>query len=273
MLDSIPNARGVAKSFAERRKPQNLGPFSPGFIENLPLFRDLTSTQVETARCVIKPQRLDLETHLISEDQAGDQIFLLIEGSVKIYVTKGDRDVILGLRGRGEILGELAVLDGNGRSANVLTQTPCIVGTISRHDFWNTLWEMPPIPYNVAVLLAERVRRLTARLQAMATLDVRGKLAFQIATMVAEHAVINGEGDFEIPFPFTQEELARMVGTSRAQTNQALAAWKRAGTIQTARHHLIVRDLPALHKAFPAALFVTPAHNIRPFDFNQHFKA
>ena len=273
MLDSLSKARPDAVSFRERRKPENLGPFSPGFIENLPLFRDLTTTQIETARCVIASQRLETDTLLVGEDQAGDQVFLLIEGSVKIFVTKGEQEVVLALRGRGEIIGELVVLDGNGRSASVLTQTPCVVGAISRYDFWNTLWEMPPVPYNVAVLLAERVRRLTARLQAMATLDVRGRIAFQLATMVAEHAVINAEGAYEIPFSFTQHELARMVGTSRAQTNQSLASWKRSGAVQTVRNHLIVRDLAALHKAFPAALFVTPAHNIRPFDFNQHFKA
>lgn len=259
-------------SSKERRQIPDLGPFPSDFLETLPLFRDMNAAQIEEARCVIVPQRLETGTFLLREGQAGDQIFLLLEGSVKIYITKGEQEVVLGLVGRGEVIGELAVLDGNGRSASVLAQTPCFVGMISRHDFWNTLWPMPPVPYNVAVLLTDRVRRLTARLQAMATLDVRGRIALQLATMIAEHAIINAEGAHEIPFHFTQNELAQMIGTSRAQTNQSLAFWKRTGVLQTVRQRMVVRNLPALHKAFPPALFLTSAKNVKPFDFNAHFK-
>lgn len=54
---------------------------------------------------------------LMSEHQAGEVVYLITEGAVRICVRRGDQDIIIGLRGVGDVLGEMSVLGGDRRSA------------------------------------------------------------------------------------------------------------------------------------------------------------
>jgi len=226
--------------------------FPVDFIKSLPIFSGLSLRDLQSATEVVQRRDLEVGEYLVSESQSADNIFIIIEGSVKISVTRGDEEVILGFRGRGEIIGEIAVLDGASRSASVKTQTPCVIAYISRHDFWNTLWPMSPMPYNLSCLLADRVRRLTSQLQAMACLDAPGRLARQILALSQEHAVDTEQGSV-IPFAISQIELAQMIGATRVQVNRTIKLWKEQEIITVKRHSMIIHQTEKLQQILEQA--------------------
>ncbi|MBW3637723.1 MAG: Crp/Fnr family transcriptional regulator [Armatimonadetes bacterium] len=220
------------------------------FFEALPLFRNLTPPQLLQARALFHSQRVRANHTLTTEEQPGEIVYIIVHGSVKICTQGGAVDTVIGLRGPGEIIGEMSVLDGVGRSAMVIAQEPSLLFWVSRADFWNVLWEMPPIPYNLACLLAQRVRQLTSQVQAMATLDVQGRLARQLVTLADEHGrPCDGphpSGAVIIPFQLKQAELAGMVGATREQVNRLLATWIRHGLVSRKGAYLVLYRRDAL---------------------------
>jgi len=226
----------------------NVVAFSGVFLENLPLFRDLNPHQLEAVQNIMQRRQYPPGAIILNEHQPADMVFVIVQGSVKVCVHQNQQRVILGLRGRGELLGELAVLDGGGRSATVISQTPCELGCITRSDFWDVLWKIPIVPYNVSCLLADRVRRLSSHIQTLSTLSVRGRLARQIVSLANEHSQLRPNGHYEILVRLTQDELAQMVGTTRVQINHTLAPWKKSGWVQNQRGRMIVTALDKLQQ-------------------------
>lgn len=228
--------------------------FSLSVLRQVPLFKGVSADDLNSIKTVIERRPLAADDLLLSEDDMDDTLFLIMEGAFKITVRKGEGTVVLGLCGRGELLGELAAIDSYGRSATATAQTPCVVGVVSADDFWHTLWPLSPVPVNMAHLLAGRVRRLTAKVQAMATLEVRGRLAFQMVSLTRDHGDTQPDESCVIPFGLTQAELAQMVGTSRVQVNQLMTTWARHGILTAKRSSITIHRLDALCQMFPTSL-------------------
>ncbi|RYF38565.1 MAG: Crp/Fnr family transcriptional regulator [Cytophagaceae bacterium] len=229
--------------------------FSLSSLKQVSLFKKLSPQELKMVSEVIKRRTLNPDDLLVAEDGLDNSLFLIMEGAFKITVRKGEGTVLLGLSGRGELLGELAAIDGHARSATVTAQTPCVVGVLSASNFWGTVWPLAPIPVNMAHLLAGRIRRLTAKVQAMATLDVRGRLAFQMVSLARDHGELQKEDvGHLIPFGLTQAELAQMVGTSRVQVNQLMISWARNGILTSKRSSIMVHRLDLLCQMFPSSL-------------------
>lgn len=228
------------------------------FFDTLPIFGDLTPMQLAQARAVLDVLRVGTDYTLMSADTAGDEVYIVAEGSVKIYAASDfdEGDMLLGLRGPGEVLGEMSVLDGQKRSATVVTQEPTVLFQLTRADFWGVLWEMPPIPYNLVRSLTRRTRVLTSQVQAFSALDVRGRLARQLITMAQEYGQPYPEAGEQariIPFQLKQTEIAAMIGATREQVNQFLSVWLRHGFIARNRvrnAHLVICDEEALRKFY-----------------------
>lgn len=233
-------------------------PETDHFFDTLPIFCDLTPSQLEQARAVLSVMQVKAGHTLMAADTLGDMVYIVAEGSVKIYAPSDfdDSDMLLGLRGPGEVLGEMSVLDGQKRSATVVTQEPSLLFCLSCADFWGVLWEMPPVSYNLVRSLSQRTRVLTSQVQAFSSLDVQGRLARQLITLAQEYGQphpAKGEGARLIPFQLKQTEIAAMIGATREQVNQLLLAWLRRGFIARDRvrsAHIVVCDHEALRKFY-----------------------
>lgn len=230
-------------------------PFVPNYLsltdlESLPLFRELTPLQLESAQCVIRRHEYGPDQLVMEQNQTSDFLFLIIEGTLKISTERSHGEVILALHGRGELLGERSILEHSALAYSVTTLTDCVLGAVSRFDFWNILWEMPVIPYNLACLLEERVSRLSRQNQAFALLDIQSRLAQQLVLLSEEHGYELPNDGREIPFRLTQEEWAQLVGASRAQINQILMKWRRQGWIEVQPDRILLHQLTALQSVY-----------------------
>ncbi len=202
------------------------------FFDALPIFGDLTPSQLEQARAITSVERVESGHVLLTAQTSSETVYLVAKGSVRICAHGSG--AIIGLRGAGEVLGEMSVLDGSKHSATVIAQQPSVLLCVSCADFWEVLWEMPPFAYNLMRLLTQRTRSLTAQVQALSSLPMTARLARQLVILAEEFgqpAPTIGAGALLIPFELTQSQLAALVGAPQEQVSQLLARWTNSGFI------------------------------------------
>lgn len=195
---------------------------------------------------------------VITEKDRGSEVYIIFQGTVKVYVatpikTKQEektKQIILGLRGPGEMVGEMGQVDSKARrSATVTTVEPCSILCLEQH-IWQQLWQMSCVPQNVTAILAARLRLCAAQIQALTTLDVPGRVARQLVAF-AEERDENAEGHIRIPLRLPQQELGDMIGASRAHVQKALKSFREQGCIEIDNEQYVtVLDLTCLEKSF-----------------------
>jgi len=153
----------------------------------------------------------------------GDAVFLILEGEIEIRSSlAGGRDVRFVSFGRGALIGEMAVLDGGPRSTDMAATRKSRLWRIPRRALIETLVSEPKAAVALLAELSGRLRRTNAALEAMAGLDLAGRLA---RSLLAEQS---GRGLVGL----TQSELARRVGASREKVNRKLNEWAEQGWVE-----------------------------------------
>lgn len=154
---------------------------------------------------------------------------------------------MLAVRGEGELLGELAVLDSQMRSASVVAAGSCHVHIIPAADFLGWVQEHGLLP----VLLRHAIARVreaeTVRLE-LATAPVPARLASALGRLVEATSV--AASDFAVDL--TQSELSQLIGASRNAVGAALKPWREQGWLDTApAGGLLIRDIDAIKSHAP----------------------
>ncbi len=223
-------------------------------VENLdtlaaiPLFEDLSRDELQLLNEMLHPKQFPAGTNVITVAQRGEVVYLLLEGSVKIYVDQVDgSEVILAFLGPGDTFGEMGLVDSAGRSASVLTLERCYCLAMDRVSFQNALKSMSRLSYNLVRLLTRRLRLANEQIQALSTLDVRGRVARQLLAFAQRYGETESADAVRIPLRLTQTDVAALVGASRERVNQVVVDFKENGFISVdTGHHFTVHDLQAL---------------------------
>jgi CRP/FNR family cyclic AMP-dependent transcriptional regulator len=224
-----------------------LKPLEVATLASLPIFEGVPEDDLAALRPLLHRKVFAPDTTIINAEQPGEVAYLVLEGGLKIVGEDGGKDVILAVRGAGEIVGEMSLLDGMGRSATVITLEESTLLWVDRADFWDRLWKLPAVPINMARILSKRLRLCTAQVQALAALDVNGRIARQLLAFGREYGQASPNGSTLIPIRLTQTELADMVGASRVSVNQVLVYWKRRKYISVdERHRITILNQAAL---------------------------
>jgi CRP-like cAMP-binding protein len=221
----------------------------PKSLSKMLLFEGLTERELEKLNTELLHRKLfEPGTNIITVAQPGDVVYILLEGSVKIYVDQLDgSEVILAFLGPGDTFGEMGIIGSGGRSASALTLEPCVCLAIDRKTFLQSLRTMSNLSYNLVRLLSRRLRLANEQIQALSSLDVRGRVARQLLAFAQRYGEPNANTEVLIPLRLTQTDLAALVGASRERVNQVIVDLKEAGHISVdATHHITVHDIQAL---------------------------
>jgi CRP/FNR family transcriptional regulator, cyclic AMP receptor protein len=213
-------------------------------LGDLELFQGLTAEQLDQLNHLLRASNVPAGSHFITAEQPGESVYLLLEGTVKIYVSKADgREVILAFLGPGDTVGEMSLIDSAGRSANVVTTEPSRLLWMDRSSFQSCLRSMAPLAVNLVRLLSNRLRLANEQIQALCTLDVPGRVARQILALADRYGRpapgAAAAGDLRIPVRLTQSDLGEVVGASRERVNQAIVEFKQRGYISVDSDHRI----------------------------------
>ncbi|MEV1198634.1 Crp/Fnr family transcriptional regulator [Microbispora rosea] len=175
---------------------------------------------------------------LLQQGASATHVLLLVQGHVKATRLEPDgRELLLAVRGPGDLLGELAVLGGGERSATVSALTSCLTHVISAERFYEIVRS-----FDLHGLL---IRRAIQRLREGEA--VRAELAGLPASVLVARTLIRLATGLEVRL--SQSDLAAATGLSRSAVTAELATLRRAGSVVTSRRRIVIRDLGALQTA------------------------
>ena len=149
-------------------------------------------------------------TVLINEGDLGDSLFVLLSGRVKVFSSnEAGREFVIDFHGPGEYVGEMT-LDGEARSASVMTVEPTTCAVVNRAQFRDFILAHPDFAMHLIERLIHRVRVTTGNLKSLALSDVYGRLVRLLTALARE-----SDGKMIVPEKLTQQDIADRVGASR----------------------------------------------------------
>lgn len=172
----------------------------------------------------------------------GDSLFAVCSGTVRISNhSADDRDAVFNLINAGGIFGEIALLDGQERTADAQAVTDCELMVIDRRDFVPMIASEPALALKVIELLCARLRRTSEQVEDMMFLDFPARLAKTLLWLAA-----NSKFQISRKVMITQREIGQIIGMTRESTNKQLRAWEELNWIRLERGSVVVVDPEAL---------------------------
>jgi CRP/FNR family cyclic AMP-dependent transcriptional regulator len=215
---------------------------------DLPLFRNLPSDNLRELNGLIHRKSFSANATLMTAEQAGEVVYLILSGTVKVHIEQEDgSDVIVAILGPGEIIGEMSALGQAIRSASVVTIESSALLWMDRTNFQRCLMAMPMLAYNLACILATRLRHANEKIQTLATQSVEGRVARQILVFAEQYGQPQANGEICVGIRLTQSDIAALIGASREHINKVIVSYKERGYISIDRNYRItIHDQQAL---------------------------
>jgi CRP/FNR family cyclic AMP-dependent transcriptional regulator len=211
-------------------------------LREIPLFSRLDDKALGNLEKAAIRRTYPKNTILISKGDKSDQLFVVLKGKLKVSITDASgKEIIMSLLGAGDYFGEMAMIDGESRSATIVTTQASEVLTISRDDFHRTLMSSPELMFELLKVLARKVRIATDKLESLAFEDVYGRLVKLLIQLARPH-----EDVWIVEDRLTHQEIANMIGSSREMVTRILKALTSGGYISIDRKRITIkRKLPA----------------------------
>jgi CRP/FNR family cyclic AMP-dependent transcriptional regulator len=215
---------------------------------DIPLFRNLPAEHLREVNQLIHRKSFSANTTLMTAEQAGEVVYLILSGTVKVHIEQEDGgDVIVAILGPGEIIGEMSALGQAIRSASVVTIESSTLLWMDRENFQRCLMAMPMLAYNLACILATRLRHANEKIQTLATQSVEGRVARQILAFAEQYGQRHENGDIYVGIRLTQGDIAALIGASREHINRVIVSYKERGYLSIDRNYRItIHDQQAL---------------------------
>lgn len=186
-------------------------------------------------------------TKIFGEGDASDHVAILLGGVVKITVSSSTgREALLGLRGAGEIVGELAALYGSPRSATVRALNPVSARLVPASTFRERLRADPDALFAVLEAVIGRLRESDRRRLEFTGFDVLERVSMLLAELAYTHGVSADGETVAIGLRLSQEEIAGATGASREAVAKALRLLRERKLVATSRQRIVVLDRDTL---------------------------
>jgi CRP/FNR family transcriptional regulator, cyclic AMP receptor protein len=203
-----------------------------------PLFSGLDPEMLAAVSNLGVVRRLDPHEVLFSKGDDGDALFAIRRGQISVSVDTSDgKSLTLVVLGSGDVLGEIALLDGRPRTADAKAIEPSELFMVRRHDFLQLLSSNSQVALRVIEMLCARLRASNDRMEEAVLMPLKVRLGRRIR-MLAD--------DFGCDLTLSQDQLAVMVGASRESVNRQLQIWRRMSLVSIGRGSLRVLDLDRL---------------------------
>lgn len=201
------------------------------FLRDIPIFSELqedTLQKIYNSGFIKSYKKNDI---ILSEEDAGNSMFFIVEGKVKVLRSDEDKEIIISLLGPGEFFGEMSILDGMGRSATVTAVENSKLFILQRNEFLDLLTNHPEVSISLLRELSIRLRNATNKIKALSLKDAEGKVA-TVLLQIADDVGRIRQGVVEIDNLPYQQELANMAGTSRETISRTLHSFAKKGLIE-----------------------------------------
>ena len=211
-------------------------------ISDISIFSELKDDDLKKIAQFCMPRTYPKNSMIILEEEFGDTVFGICEGTVKITrVNDEGKEVILALLGPGEIFGEMAIIDGESRSANALAQENCVLLAFPQNEFINILKTYFKVSFALMSELARRLRKSDQQIEALSLSDAENRIGVSMLNLAEDMGIIRkGKVTIEkLPF---QQDIANMAGTSRETVSRVLKMFEEKNLIIKTGHRLVIPD-------------------------------
>jgi CRP-like cAMP-binding protein len=215
-----------------------------------PLFANLDETAASALRAAMVEVKLRRGEVLFREGDAGDRLYVVIDGKVKMGRTSSDgRENLLAVLGPGQMFGELSLFDPGPRASTVTAVTDTTLLALGQDELMNWLTGRPEVARGLLHQLASRLRTLNDQVADLVFSDVPGRVAKALLDLARRFGK-QTDGCIHVHHDLTQEELAQLVGASRETVNKALADFAHRGWIRLEQRAVVILDADRLrHRA------------------------
>ena len=219
-------------------------------LKYIPLFSELVEDDLRSISKVAVKQNFRKDNMVLIEEEVGSTMFIILDGRVKISrISDEGREVILSIMSEGDFFGEMSILDGQARSANVITLEDSSILIIHREDFLQMMHDYPQIAINLLKELAHRLRRSDSQIKSLSLQNATGKVASTLLRIADDSGKIH-LGQVEIPKLPPQQDLANMAGTSRETISRVLKSLSEKGYLRKEGNKLIILDYESFRQDF-----------------------
>ncbi|MGH3412835.1 MAG: Crp/Fnr family transcriptional regulator [Marmoricola sp.] len=217
-------------------------------LRQAPLFSALDDEAASALRASMGETRLRRGEVLFREGDAGDKLYIVTDGKVKLGRSASDgRENLLAIMGPGQMFGELSLFDPGPRSATVTAVTDTSFLSLSHEDLMRWLSGRPGVALGLLSQLAARLRRSNDVVADLVFSDVPGRVAKALLELADRFGRTADDG-VHVHHDLTQEELAQLVGASRETVNKALADFASRGWLRLEPRSVVIMDIERLQR-------------------------
>lgn len=211
-------------------------------LRHVDLFEHLTEIQLQ--ELADQTRELSFRKHaiLMTEGDIGESMYVVKSGSVKVYVSDDDgHELVLYQQGIGAVIGDIALLDDEPRSASVSTLEPSTALMIGKQAFLGCLRQSPEMAINIIRSLTQRLRDATEGSRSLALDNVYRRLADKLQELSTQ-----GDSEYpSLPKKYSHQELGNMIGASREMVGKVMAELIKGEYVELRDNRLhLLRKLP-----------------------------
>ncbi len=219
-------------------------------LRNVPIFTDLTDSDLTKIASKMVPRVYEKGQMILLEESMGETFFIITQGAVKVTRLSADgREVILAILGESDFFGEMSLLDGEGRSANIVANEDAKVLTLSRNDFLDCLESYPKIAIALLEELATRLRKSDQQIESLSLSDSEHRIGIALIRLAGELGTIK-QGHVTVKNLPYQQDIANMAGTSRETVSRTLKLLEDKKLVRRENRNLTIYNFDAFRQAF-----------------------
>jgi CRP/FNR family cyclic AMP-dependent transcriptional regulator len=215
---------------------------------HIPFLRQLAREDADALLARVRRKTIKRGTEILRAGAAGEEVVLVLAGRVRVAAFGADRrEVVLALRGPGELIGEMAAFGAGRRTATGVAVDDVEAGFLHAEELASYLRERPDAAIVMIRMLVRRLGEATRDVVDLATRDSLGRVAKRLVELSSEHGVAAASGT-RIELSLTQDELARWTGATRETVSRALRLMRQLGWVATDHKTITVLDPAALRE-------------------------
>ena len=219
-------------------------------LRNVPIFTDLTDSDLTKIASNMVPRVYEKGQMILLEESMGETFFIITQGAVKVTRLSADgREVILAMLGESDFFGEMSLLDGEGRSANIVANEYAKVLTLSRSDFLDCLESYPKIAIALLEELAIRLRKSDQQIESLSLSDSEHRIGITLIRLAGELGTIKLGHVTVKNLPY-QQDIANMAGTSRETVSRTLKLLEDKKLVRRKNRNLTIYNFDAFRRVF-----------------------
>jgi CRP-like cAMP-binding protein len=211
-------------------------------LRGITLFTHLTDSEADAVIALMREVKAAKGEVIVSQGNEGGRLYLIVEGAVRVSrVGKTGREVTVAVLREGNFVGEMSLLDGQPRSADVIATKESRLLVLDRESFLRKVLPLPGIAKKVLAELSKRIRAANQSIEHLALGSVADRLFHLLGHAARRYTIKDGRA--VIARGPTHQEMADMVGSSREAVSRTLAAMAEEGLIEVNRRRITL--LPA----------------------------